>query len=261
MGAEIGFVMRQFIKRFMPGFALNFYRRAFRVIEDIKNARRTTEDVFGEIYKKNKWGGKRGELNSGSGSDDDIVVPYVEMLESLSKSEGFSGLTLVDLGCGDFRVGRKILPLCRTYIGVDIVRPVVDRNNRLYGTDSTKFVHLNIIDDTLPDGDVCTIRQVLQHLSNDQIVRIVGKLEKYKWVIITEHHPSDGGDIILNVDKPHGGGIRADFNSGVYLLAAPFNLPADNVREVLQVPARARSDGKDAGVIKTFLYKPRAAWV
>ena len=219
------------------------------------------EEVFSNVYAKNIWGGKPGEINSGSGSLDIITIPYIEMLSTRAESEGFKGLIFVDLGCGDFRVGNGILPLCQKYIGADIVDAVIRRNTDLHGNDTTAFLKLDIIDDELPDGDVCMIRQVLQHLSNDQIARILGKINKYKWVFITEHYPSDDNDPIPNIDKPHGGGIRLARNSGVYLTEPPFNIPARRIEQVLEVCLPRSSDGKDAGVLRSWLYKPEAKWV
>jgi hypothetical protein len=182
------------------------------------------------------------------------------MLAARAVSEGFYGLTFVDLGCGDFRVGNEMLPLCRRYIGVDIVEAVIKRNTELHGNATTQFLKSNIIDDSLPDGDVCTIRQVLQHLSNAQILRILEKVDKYKWVFISEHYPSDENNPLPNVDKVHGGGIRLACNSGVYLTEPPFNIPTSKIECVNEVRLPPRRGGKDSGVIRTYLYKPSAKW-
>ena len=178
------------------------------------------------------------------------------MVSEKASSEGFLGLTFVDLGCGDFRVGKQLLSLYSSYIGVDIVKPLVLRNQEKYANKTICFMHLNIVEDELPDGDVCFIRQVLQHLSNQQIVAILQKVKKYKWVFITEHYPTDNDRIIPNIDKIHGGGIRVYKNSGVYLLEPPFELPKQTLSTVLEVPGSVLGKEIDQGVIRTFLYKP-----
>jgi hypothetical protein len=126
----------------------------------------------------------------------------------------------------------------------------------MYGTATTEFVHLDIVRDPLPDADVCFVRQVMQHLSNAQISRVIGALEKYRWVFITEHYPSDNDAIIPNVDKPHGSDIRLHDNSGVFLTAPPFEVPAQALTLVLEYPAVTWGSEEDPGVIRTFLYKP-----
>ena len=179
------------------------------------------------------------------------------MVSEKASSEGLLGLTFVDLGCGDFRVSRQLLPLCSDYIGVDIVKPLICRNKEKYGNATTRFMHLDIVDDELPNGDVCFVRHVLQHLSNQQIVTILQKLKKYRWTFITEHYPTDNNEIKPNIDKVHGGYIRVYENSGVYLSEPPFALPMQTLINVLEIPGVGLGEKKDPGVIRTFLYKPR----
>jgi hypothetical protein len=179
------------------------------------------------------------------------------MISEKAVNENFLGLTFVDLGCGDFRVGKQLLPLCSSYIGIDIVKPLIHRNQTTYGKVLTQFMHLDIVEDELPNGDVCFVRQVLQHLSNQQIVAVLQKLKKYKWVFITEHYPTDNDAIKPNMDKVPGGEVRVYDNSGVYLTKPPFELPSQELNEVLEVPGVGLGKGNDPGVIRTFLYKHR----
>jgi SAM-dependent methyltransferase len=226
--------------------------------EQYRNRTRSAEDVFTEIYETAAWGGRRGELCSGSGSADrEMVAAYVAAVAAKAASEGFLGRTFVDLGCGDFRVGKELLPLCSRYVGVDVVAAVVERNEREHGDATTRFVHLDIVRDPLPDGDVCFVRHVLQHLSNPQILAILPKLAKYRWVFITEHHPTDDDRIVPNRDMVHGGYVRLSKSSGVYLGAPPFALPEQCLTKVMEIPGVSIGAGRDAGVIRTFLYEPR----
>ncbi len=237
-------------------FMLELYWRFKRHQEAQKNRQRNTEEVFTEIYLTNKWGGPKGEFCSGLGStDEQIVSPYVSMISEKASSEGFLGSTFVDLGCGDFRVGQQLLPYCSNYIGVDLVKPLINRNQEKYGNETTRFMSLNIVDDALPEGDVCFIRQVLQHLSNQQIATVLPKLKRYKWVFITEHYPTNNDRITPNKDKVHGCDVRVCYNSGVYFSEPPFELPKDSFSKVLEVPGSV-GERSDAGVIRTFLYRP-----
>ncbi|MCI5123008.1 MAG: class I SAM-dependent methyltransferase [Candidatus Electrothrix sp. AR5] len=233
--------MKLFVRRLLHYFFSNLQRYK-------KN---NVEEIFTDIYKKNIWGGVKGEFYSGDGSsDDEIVSPYISCISYEANNENFFGATFVDLGCGDFRVGRKLLPLCSNYIGVDIVEALIKNNNIKYRNKKTQFCHLNITDDVLPTGDVCFIRQVFQHLSNENIMSILPKLRKYTWVFITEHYPTGNDAIIPNIDKRSGSDIRIRNNSGVYLSEHPFNLPKETIRDVLKI---SYSKG---GEIRTFLYKP-----
>jgi SAM-dependent methyltransferase len=234
-------------------------RRIREVRSQRRNRKRSVEEVFTGIYEENKWGGEPGDFSSGLGSTvSQIVLPYVNMVSEKAASEPFVGKTFVDLGCGDFRVGRQLLSLCSKYVGVDIVRPLVEKNQREYGSSSVSFVHLDIIEDDLPHGDVCFLRQVLQHLSNQQIACVLQKLDRYRWVFITEHYPDDNVAIRPNLDKVHGEDIRAYRNSGVYLSCPPFNLPEERLEVVLEVPGTELESGISPGIIRTFLYRPEA---
>jgi SAM-dependent methyltransferase len=244
-----------------PSFLVDGYRRLRRFLEDRQNLQKNTEDVFTEIYQRNKWGGLRGQFYSGSGSDNkQVVAPYVAVISELATREKFRGLTFVDLGCGDFRVGSQLRPLASRYIGVDIVESLVGHNQATYADAATKFVHLNIVTDELPDGDVSFVRQVFQHLGNHQIANVIQKLRKYRWVFITEHYPTHNARIRPNLDKVQGERIRLYENSGVYLSEPPFSLPPEECEQVLEVAGLELEGWNDRGIIRTFLYKPRAQW-
>ena len=122
----------------------------------------------------------------------------------------------------------------------------------------THFFHLDIVKSELPDGDVCFIRQVLQHLSNQQIFFFFLKLNKYKLVFITEYYPIDDNIVQPNIDQPCWFGTRVDRinKSGVYLSKSPFNLPKSSLSNILEVHGNGRGKEYEPGVLRTFLYKP-----
>ncbi|MEN9266126.1 MAG: hypothetical protein Q6K99_07810 [Thermostichales cyanobacterium BF4_bins_65] len=98
------------MRRLIPDSVVSNYRKVKRWIESRQNTHKSTEQVFTEIYEKNKWGGNKGEFCSGSGSvDEQLVSSYVSVIREKGLAEGFLGLTFVDLGCGDFRVGQLLL--------------------------------------------------------------------------------------------------------------------------------------------------------
>jgi hypothetical protein len=97
----------------------------------------------------------------------------------------------------------------------------------------------------LPNVQLVTIRQVLQHLSNAQISGILAKLKNYNHILITEHLPLNESGIVYNVDKIQGDHIRLAYNSGVYIDKEPFNIKATilfEYREDLgEIPAIIRT--------------------
>ena len=86
---------------------------------------------------------------------------------------------------------------------------------------------LDIVEDELPDGDLCLIRQVLQHLNNNDIAKILDHCRKYKYVLITESVTPKDKALIFNADIHEGEHIRSGLKSGIYLDEAPFNLKTE----------------------------------
>lgn len=246
--------LRSATRKMLPRSIMSAYDEYRQGKLSHRNESMTTEEVFTDIYAKNRWGGAPGTFNSGNGSHDvDVVLPYVTAIKSELESIGAKSMTAVDLGCGDYSVGRRLSPLCGRYIGVDIVKPLVTLNESRFGNEHISFVHANMVEDALPKGKVCFVRQVLQHLSNAQIAAVLPKLDQFSWCFITEHHPSPGKLRDFNVDKPHGDSIRIRRGSGVFLDHSPFNIPQSRLRLILEVPGVLSLDGSDAGVIRTYL--------
>lgn len=207
-----------------------------------------TKDAMEQIYTMKLWGGAEFDFYSGSGSHDPkIVDPYIWIVTSFLRSFE-KPLVVCDLGCGDFNVGRELLEHTQKYIAVDIVPELIERNRKTFTDEKLEFHCLDIAEDELPAGDCAIVRQVLQHLSNAEILRIVPKLTGFRYLILTEHIPE--GDFRANVDIISGQGIRLKKQSGVDLLAPPFKLKVKEHKKVHSVQP-ADSDG----LILTTLYR------
>jgi hypothetical protein len=252
-------VLKELLRKCLGAHICGFLRELFSKINEMRLAITSREKVFTEIYKKNVWGGCKGEYCSGYGSrDENIVAAYVKMIALKIRENKITNASFIDLGCGDFYVGARLLQCCNKYLGVDVVKFLIDNNSRIYGNEKVSFKVLDIVNDNLPEGDVCLIRQVLQHLSNAEIVKILPKLKIYKFVFITEHYPIDTKEIVPNIDTVHGGGIRATNNSGVYLSSPPFSISKDKLELVLEVSGTGLGREAPSGVIRTYLYKPQS---
>ncbi len=180
-----------------------------------------TKAVMEQIYDKHLWGGNNFDFYSGEGSHHpDIIEPYIEAVSAFLKSHQ-SLLTVCDLGCGDFNIGQQLVPYTSKYVALDIVEDLIARNKNRFKAKNLEFHCLDISKDELPKTDCVILRQVLQHLSNAEIKRIVDKLSNYKYIVLTEHLPN--GDFVPNMDIISGQGTRLKHNSGVDLLKAPFN--------------------------------------
>jgi hypothetical protein len=207
------------------------------------------EAVFGRVYEYGVWGrSDRTRYYSGSGSyTPHIVLPYIKAMAQFlcalpDKPD------LVDLGCGDFRIGAVLRRYCRTYIACDVVGSLIDFNRAKFGYLDVDFRTLDITRDELPAGDVATVRQVLQHLSNDSILRFLDRCRgRFSYLCVTEHVP-DAADFPHNRDQSTGPWIRLEQNSGVVLTSPPFNLKS----QAASVVCEAR---ETSGIVRTIIYR------
>lgn len=207
-----------------------------------------TKDVMNQIYDRHLWGGNEFDFYSGVGSHNPkIVNPYLKTVITFLESFN-EPLIVCDLGCGDFNIGKHLIKYSKKYIGVDIVENLIHRNKKLYKEDNLEFFCLDITKDELPPGDCVIVRQVLQHLSNGEIQKVVKKLTAYKFIILSEHIPL--GTFIPNKNILSGQGIRIKKTSGVNILEPPFNLKIKNQK---QLGKHVFENGK--GCIETTLFQ------
>lgn len=224
----------------------------WKLAQWIRARRRLPEDpkaLFSTIYREHLWGGE-GDFDSGDGSRrEEIVAPYVAAVRSYLA--GLPGpVQVVDLGCGDFRVGAQLVDATDRYLACDIVPELIERNRRMFKDPRLGFEVLDAITEPLPAGGVVMLRQVLQHLNNAQVAAIVRKLSAYGTWIITEHVPAAAG-FPPNRDMKTDGDIRLKTGSGLLLTEPPFDVRPTRIARLCEV--RSPSYGVDA-VIRTEAY-------
>jgi Glycosyltransferase sugar-binding region containing DXD motif len=174
--------------------------------------------TFQDAYKRNLWGkDSHSQFYSGAGSRGEAAQIYVErMVELLQQHATELGrpLTVVDLGCGDFQIGSALMARLPdfTYIGCDIVPELVAYNNKTYANERVSFQRIDIVASSPPEGDVCLVRQVLQHLSNAEIAGVLPRLNQ-KFVYVTEGHPVERTGP-ANPDKVTSFDVRFDWRTG-----------------------------------------------
>jgi SAM-dependent methyltransferase len=213
-------------------------RQMKRRLRQAREARMSCREVFTEIYEKHEWGTPGGaDFYSGPGSNSDVAQPYADAVKALIAEKAIR--SVIDIGCGDFRVGRMIADSGVRYLGVDIVDSLIDRNRTLFSSPEfsspeISFMTGNVVDDDLPEADLCLVREVFQHLSNREIQGALLRLRKYPFVIVTDHQPG-GTRFTCNRDKPHGRDIRVFARSALMLDKPPFNVP--DVRSFLDLPS------------------------
>jgi O-methyltransferase domain len=190
-------------------------RRAKRLITSERGRRR---QIFRDIYKNNLWGNDGiSKYFSGVGSRGEAADIYVERMAKLLEGHAVElgrPITIVDLGCGDFQVGRALMAKLpdHIYLGCDIVPELIVHNTSLYGSAQIRFRQLDIVADPLPEGDIYLVRQVLQHLSNADIRNFLRRVS-CKYLYVTEGHPLERIGPV-NPDKVTDAGVRFDWQKG-----------------------------------------------
>jgi len=171
-----------------------------------------TESVFGKIHHRNDWGGSQSI--SGTGSEDTQTKQLVRRLPYVLQN--LEVTSILDIPCGDFNWMQRIDLGGISYIGADIVGPLIAENERKYTVEGRRFCQLNLIMDALPRVDFILCRDCLVHLSLPDITAALRNIAKSRSTYLaTTTFPGRGA----NPDIKTGGWRPLD------LQAYPFYFP------------------------------------
>jgi hypothetical protein len=138
--------------------------------------------VFDEIYRSNYWG-----TGSGTGSSPEATAEYRRFIEHFMKDH--SVRSVVDLGCGDWQFSSLIDWAGIRYRGFDAANSVVLANRERYAKENISFETLSDYK-SLPNADLLLVKDVLQHLSNLEVAKIIEEVfPKYALVLVTNCVP------------------------------------------------------------------------
>ena len=158
-----------------------------------------------------QWGN-----TSGPGSDSFHTAEYRSFLGKFICLNSIR--SVVDVGCGDWQSSRFIDFGGARYTGFDVVESVIARNNKLYGNDLVGF-HLMPSDMmSVQAGDLLIMKDVLQHLSDQVILRMQQTLfPKFRNILLVNSY--------RKLDTPQ----NIDIDTGSFrcldLKAAPYSFP------------------------------------
>lgn len=128
-------------------------------------------EQFEAIYRSGGWSGK----GSGPGSDPKAAEPFLLMLsQTLQK---LKPKRVLDLGCGDWQLFRNFSWPC-AYHGIDVVRPVIAENQRLYQRDQITFHAICATEAYMEGFDLIIAKDLFQHLPFGAISKIVRSIRK-----------------------------------------------------------------------------------
>lgn len=169
---------------------------------------------FSEIYRDEHWVIGCDDSRSGSGSTLGATANLHRKLPELF--DKLDVRSVVDVGCGDFNWMKEVQPL-PSYIGIDIVESVIAANRAQYSREGVVFICADVTTIGIPNGDAVLCREVLFHLSFEDIARVMRRVAQSgaKYFIAT----TDEGTL-----------FNADITSGDFrmlnLRRAPTRLPA-----------------------------------
>lgn len=169
---------------------------------------------FEQIYATNEWG-----HGSGEGSLPVHTKGYVAFLQRFLSDNRIA--SVVDMGCGDWQFSKSIQWGSIRYRGYDVVRQVVERNIEQYSAPNISFHLYSGNPADLPPADLLISKDVLQHLSDGAIAKVLPCLDRFKYSLLT------------NCVNPVGTTVPTDIVDGDFryldLRLPPFNLPAKEV--------------------------------
>jgi SAM-dependent methyltransferase len=201
-------------------------------------------ETFRNIYRTKAWGDNGTRFCSGAGSGGPASEQYCAFVTKFIRDHQVQ--SVVDLGCGDFAVGKHIVEASGVrYTGIDVVPELIEHHKSTVHDPRVNFRCADITNEALPAADLCLVRQVLQHLSNDEIMKVLTNLRSFSRVLISEDVPIRPKS--FNRDKPHGPDVRSYYDSGVYVERAPFS---ETVGEIWELPLT------DNSVLRTALLEP-----
>jgi len=204
------------------GVSLHYYLFRHRMWDRVLSL--DTKSKFTEIYRNNLWNNE--ESRSGGGSTLNRTGKVRTGLRELFAELGIR--SICDAGCGDFNWMKTVETKNITYIGVDIVKELIVANKEKHEGGNTSFLELDIIRDDLPTVDLILCREVLFHLSfQDVCAAIVNfKRSKSKYLLAT-HYPY----ISENVDIETGRCRGINFQKAPLKFLAPMRPIEEDVSD------------------------------
>jgi hypothetical protein len=150
------------------------------------------EQTFTNVYESKTWGNNYiDEYSGSSGPGSELNYNknnYVPFLKKFITDNNIKNI--VDLGCGDFVCGKIIYDdLDILYTGYDTYKKVIEYNSKQYALPKYSFNHLDFCNnkENIVNGELCILKDVIQHWSLDNIYTFLDYLvehKKFKYILI-----------------------------------------------------------------------------
>lgn len=173
------------------------------------------KEKFSKIYDGNIFGGRV----SRSGEGSDLIQTAVIRRELPALLKALNVRTFLDAPCGDWCWMSKIELGVESYIGVDIVESLIEKNRREFGSAATDFRCLNLAEDELPKVDLIFSRDCLVHLSFEDALHIIANFKQSgsKYLLTTTFVERSSNNDLVGKDS---------FWRPLNMQLPPFNFPA-----------------------------------
>ncbi len=132
--------------------------------------------------------------------------PFIDYINTFL-GEASDVQSILEVGCGDWALSRHITWGNRDYLGVDVIRALVLKNQSQFGSEHIRFAYLDAVIDPLPSADLLICKDVWVHLPNHMIHPFIEKMREFKYCILvnTFNVPRSlgcNGTILLGDTRP-----------------------------------------------------------
>ncbi|OJV90496.1 MAG: hypothetical protein BGO43_06515 [Gammaproteobacteria bacterium 39-13] len=173
---------------------------------------KSLSEKFSTVYEKNLFGGRISR--SGEGSDLAQTAVIRKEIPNLLKELKIS--SMLDAPCGDWFWMKHVNLDIEHYIGVDIVKEMINSHQKKYANDHTHFKCINLVEEKLPKVDLIFSRDCFVHLSNKDVLNII------------ENFKASGATYLLTttfVARTQNEDLGEGFWRALNMQLAPFNFP------------------------------------
>jgi SAM-dependent methyltransferase len=155
---------------------VNFYSCLF--------AEESRERIFTDLYVIDVWGTTE-EVQESKAPEFTIEnsPSYIDFLQNFIRANSIK--TIVDAGCGDWSLSKRNDWAGASYVGFDIVKPVIEKNQKSFSSPQVTFIHGDVNEIDLPQADLLICKNLLQYLTNSDIHQFLKQIDKYKYCLIT----------------------------------------------------------------------------
>jgi hypothetical protein len=174
------------------------------------------ESAFLRIYDRGGWWG----LGSGPGTSPRYNRPFLDFLTDFITSAHIR--SIVDYGCGDWTMFSKYEFGEVDYLGIDVVKSVVEKNRQRYARRRVEFRSALPLSQETCSADLLLMKDVLLHLPNGQCADFLDYARsRFRFGIFVNGMRSHEAEVNEEIEI---GGYRP-----VDIAKPPFALPARTV--------------------------------